>query len=173
MLRIATLETMKTEAEARRAQQEAQALAVAKQTVTRFLSYAHAKDVVPTVKKFLSAARRRDGRRPHQRPDHPGHSQRASRRLNDLLRSWTARPRKWKLKPAWWLPPRSFARDIGTQLGFGFGSGNNAVGGATGASPIQVTLPGGQVPKFITAPEQRNVHSVVLQPGGNRPDQRH
>jgi type IV pilus assembly protein PilQ len=34
---------------------------------------------------------------------------------------------------------RTFARDIGTQLGFGFGSGHNAVGGATADSPIKVT----------------------------------
>ncbi len=47
VLRIATLETMKTEAEARRAQQEAQALAVPKQTITRYLSYGHAKDAMP------------------------------------------------------------------------------------------------------------------------------
>ena len=44
VLRIATLDTMKTEAESRRAQQEAQALAVPKQTITRYLSYGHAKD---------------------------------------------------------------------------------------------------------------------------------
>ena len=46
VLRIATVETMKKEAESRRAQMEAEALAVDKLTVTRFLSYAHAKDVV-------------------------------------------------------------------------------------------------------------------------------
>src|SRR5262249_723841 len=44
VLRIATLETMKTEAEARRAQLEAQALAVPKQTFTYYMSYGHAKD---------------------------------------------------------------------------------------------------------------------------------
>ena len=35
---------------------------------------------------------------------------------------------------------RSFARDIGTQLGFGWGAGNTAAGGATsvGTSPIQL-----------------------------------
>ena len=54
VLRIATVETMRKEAEARRAQVEAEALAVDKVTVTRFLSYAHSKDVVPTIKKFLT-----------------------------------------------------------------------------------------------------------------------
>jgi len=55
VLRIATLDTMKTEAEARRAQQEAQALAVPKQTITRYLSYGHSRDAMPVIKKFLSA----------------------------------------------------------------------------------------------------------------------
>ena len=54
VLRIATVDTMRKEAESRRAQIEAQALAVDKVTVTRFLSYAHSKDVVPTVKSFLT-----------------------------------------------------------------------------------------------------------------------
>ena len=60
VLRIATVDTLKKEADARRAQQESEALAVEKVTVTRFLSYAHSKDVVPTIKKFLYAARRCD-----------------------------------------------------------------------------------------------------------------
>src|SRR6266849_2496010 len=54
VLRIATVDTLRKEAEAKRAQQEAEALAVDKVTVTRFLSYAHSKDVVPTIKSFLT-----------------------------------------------------------------------------------------------------------------------
>jgi len=54
VLRIATVETLKKEADARRAQIESEALAVEKVTITRFLSYAHSKDVVPTIKKFLT-----------------------------------------------------------------------------------------------------------------------
>ncbi len=54
VLRIATVDTLKKEADGRRAQVEAEALAVEKVSVTRFLSYAHAKDVIITVKKFLS-----------------------------------------------------------------------------------------------------------------------
>src|SRR5947199_8327905 len=55
VLRIATMEGLKREADMRRAQIQAQALAVDKVSITRFLSYAHAKDVLPTVKKMLSA----------------------------------------------------------------------------------------------------------------------
>src|SRR5205823_8737287 len=54
VLRIATMDTLRKEAEGRRAEQEAEALAVEKVTVTRFLSYAHSKDVVQTLKKFVS-----------------------------------------------------------------------------------------------------------------------
>ncbi|HZC23482.1 MAG TPA: AMIN domain-containing protein, partial [Candidatus Binatia bacterium] len=54
VLRIATVETLKKEADARRAQVESEALAVDKVSVTRFLSYAKAKDAIITVKKFLS-----------------------------------------------------------------------------------------------------------------------
>src|SRR5882757_10509437 len=54
VLRIATVDTLRKEAESHRAQQEAEALAVDKVTVTRFLSYAHSKDVVSVLKKFLS-----------------------------------------------------------------------------------------------------------------------
>ena len=45
VLRIATVDTLRHEAEARRAQHDAEALAVDKITFTRFLSYAHAKDL--------------------------------------------------------------------------------------------------------------------------------
>src|SRR6185437_11619137 len=55
VLRIATIDTLRKEAEARRGQIEAEALAVDKVTVTRYLSYAHSKDVVPTLKKLLSS----------------------------------------------------------------------------------------------------------------------
>ena len=54
VLRIATVDTLKKEADGRRAQIESEAMAVEKVSITRFLSYAHAKDVMVTVKKFLS-----------------------------------------------------------------------------------------------------------------------
>jgi type IV pilus assembly protein PilQ len=46
---------------------------------------------------------------------------------------------------------RTFARDIGTQLGFGWGNNPTALGGGSGSnSPISVTPPG--APLFLTAP---------------------
>src|SRR5574341_2488025 len=55
VLRIATVETLRKEAEGRRAQIEAQDLAVNKVTITRYLSYARAADLMPIIKKFRSA----------------------------------------------------------------------------------------------------------------------
>jgi type IV pilus assembly protein PilQ len=71
VLRIATVDTLRKESEARRAQVEAKALAADKMTRTHFLSYAHAKDVVPTIKRFLSSRGEviADERTAH----HPGH----------------------------------------------------------------------------------------------------
>jgi type IV pilus assembly protein PilQ len=151
VLRIATLDTMKTEAEARRAQQEAQALAVPKQTITRYLSYGHARDAVTVIKKFLSprgdvvADERSNALIIEDIPS-------VLPKVEDLIRMLDRKTPEVEIEARVVASTRTFARDIGTQLGVGFGSGNNAFGGATQPSPIKVTLPGGQVPRFITAP---------------------
>ncbi|HZU33713.1 MAG TPA: type IV pilus secretin PilQ [Candidatus Angelobacter sp.] len=155
VLRIATLDTMKTEAEARRAQQEAQALAVPRQTITRYLSYAHAKDAMPVIKKFLStrgdviADDRSNALIVEDIPS-------VLPQIEELIRMLDRKAPEVEIEARVVASTRTFARDIGTQLGFGFGSGPNAIGGATNPSPIQVTLPNGQVPRFITAPGTTN-----------------
>jgi type IV pilus assembly protein PilQ len=149
VLRIATLDTMKTEAEARRAQQEAQALAVPKQTITRYLSYGHARDAMPVIKKFLSArgdvvADERSNALIVE--DIPS----VLPKVEDLIRMLDRKTPEVEIEARVVASTRTFARDIGTQLAVGYGSGNNAVGGGLGTpSPIDV---GGLVPKFITAP---------------------
>ena len=155
VLRIATLDTMKVEAEARRAQQEAQALAVPKQTITRYLSYGHARDAVIVIKKFLSprgdvvADERSNALIIEDIPS-------VLPKVEDLIRMLDRKAPEVEIEARVVASTRTFARDIGTQLGAAFGSGNNAVGGATAPSPIQVTLPGGQIPRFITAPGGAN-----------------
>jgi type IV pilus assembly protein PilQ len=151
VLRIATLDTMKTEAESRRAQQDAQALAVPKQTITRYMSYGHAKDAMPVIKKFLSArgdvvADERSNALIVE--DIPSNLS----KVEDLIRTLDRKTPEVEIEARVVASTRTFARDIGTQLGYGFGTGNNAFGGATANSPIQVTLPNGQIPRFITAP---------------------
>ncbi|HVO81856.1 MAG TPA: type IV pilus secretin PilQ [Terriglobales bacterium] len=148
VLRIATMETLRKEAEARRAQQEAEALAVDKVTVTRFLSYAHSKDVVPTIKKFLT-----------QRGDVISDDRTNALIISDipnvmpaidrLLTQLDRKTQEVEIEARVVAATRSFARDIGTQLGFGWGNGHTAVGGASsvGTTPTQVN---GLNPGYIT-----------------------
>jgi len=136
VLRIATVETLRKEAESRRAQQEAEALAIEKVTVTRFLSYAHSKDVVPTVKKFLT-----------QRGDVISDDRTNALIIQDipsvipgidrLLTQLDRKTQEVEIEARVVAATRSFARDIGTQFGFGWGNGPSAVGGASsvGTSP--------------------------------------
>jgi type IV pilus assembly protein PilQ len=128
VLRIATMETLRKEAEARRAQVEAEALAVDKVTVTRFLSYAHAKDVVPTVRKFIS--QRGDAIADERTnaviiSDIPAVIPNIDRLLSQLDR----KTQEVEIEARVVAATRTFARDIGTQLGFGYGNGVAAIGG--------------------------------------------
>jgi len=148
VLRIATVETMRKEAESRRAQVEAEALAVDKVTVTRFLSYAHSKDVVPTIKSFLT-----------QRGDVISDDRTNALIIQDipsvmpgidrLLTQLDRKTQEVEIEARVVAATRSFARDIGTQLGFGWGNGTSAVGGASsvGSSPTTVN---GLTPGYIT-----------------------
>jgi type IV pilus assembly protein PilQ len=148
VLRIATVETLKKEAEARRAQIEAEALAVEKVSVTRFLSYAHAKDVVPTVKNFLS-----------QRGDVIADERTNALIIQDipsvippvdrLLQQLDRKTQEVEIEARVVAATRSFARDIGTQLGLGWGNAASAVGGASsvGTSPLGVF---GLQPQYVT-----------------------
>jgi len=137
VLRIATVETLRHEADSRRAEQEAEALAVDKQTVTRFLSYAHSKDVLMTVKKFLS-----------QRGDVVADERTNAVIISDipavmpnldrLLTQLDRKTQEVEIEARVVAATRSYAREIGTQLGFGWGNNATAVGGASaaGTSPL-------------------------------------
>ncbi len=150
VLRIATVETLRHEAEGRRAQVEAEALAVDKVSVTRFLSYAKAKDVIITVKKFIS-----------QRGDVVADDRTNAVIINDIPKSIPAidrlltqldrKTQEVEIEARVVAATRQFARDIGTQLGFGWGDGHSAIGGnsTVGTSPTTV---GGLTPGYITAP---------------------
>jgi type IV pilus assembly protein PilQ len=150
VLRIATVETLKHEADARRAQIESEALAVEKVSVTRFLSYAKAKDVIVTVKKFLS-----------QRGDVVADDRTNAVIINDipktiptidrLLTQLDRKTQEVEIEARVVAATRQFARDIGTQLGFGWGNGTSAIGGnaSAGSSPTTVN---GLTPGYITVP---------------------
>ncbi|MGZ4832598.1 MAG: type IV pilus secretin PilQ, partial [Terriglobales bacterium] len=165
VLRIATVETLKHEADARRAQIESETLAVEKVSVTRFLSYAKAKDVIITVKKFLS-----------QRGDVVADDRTNAVIINDipkvlptidrLLTQLDRKTQEVEIEARVVAATRSFARDIGTQLGFGWGNASTTVGGATavGTSPIGVF--GGQPPLYTivgsSAPSGTTLNQIPL-----------
>ncbi len=139
VLRIATIDTLKNEAENRRAQVEAEALAVDKVTITRFLSYAHSKDVVPALKGFLSkrgTVVSDDRTNALIISDIPA----VLPQIERLIQQMDRKTQEVEIEARVVAATRSFARDIGTQLGFGWGNGPSAVGGATsvGTSPIVI-----------------------------------
>jgi type IV pilus assembly protein PilQ len=139
VLRIATVETLKKEAENRRAQIDAEALAVDKVSITRYLSYAHAKDVLVPVKKFLS-----------QRGDVVADERTNSLIVSDIpavlpqidriIQQMDRKTQEVEIEARVVAATRNFARDIGVQLGFGWGNGTTGIGGVqgVGTSPIVV-----------------------------------
>jgi type IV pilus assembly protein PilQ len=139
VLRIATIDTLRKEAESRRAQIDAEAQAVDKVSITRFLSYAHAKDLILPIKKFLS-----------QRGDVVADDRTNSIVVTDipavlpqidrLIQQMDRKTQEVEIEARVVAATRSFARDIGVQLGFGWGNGTTAVGGVgnVGTSPITV-----------------------------------
>ena len=159
VLRIATIDTLRKEADATRQKNEAEALSVPKVSVTHFLSYARAADVVPVVKKFLS-----------QRGDVIADTRTNSVIVSDIpavipeiQRLMTQLDRKTEeveIEARVIAATRNFARDIGVQLGFGWGNGNGtAVGGAgsVGNSPL--------TPGYVAPPPYFTVPGVPLPTG--------
>ncbi len=139
VLRIATVDTLRKEAEGRRAQIDAEALAVDKVSITRFLSYAHAKDVLIPIKKFLS-----------QRGDVVADERTNALIVNDIpavlpqidriIQQMDRKTQEVEIEARVVAATRAFARDIGVQLGLGWGNGTTGIGGvnAVGNSPILI-----------------------------------
>jgi type IV pilus secretin PilQ/predicted competence protein len=145
VLRIATVETLRHEAEGRRAQIDAEALAVDKVSITRFLSYAHSKDLLLPIKKFLS-----------QRGDIVADERTNSLIVSDipavlpqidrLIQQMDRKTQEVEIEARVVAATRSFARDIGVQLGFGWGNGPTSVGGVQGVGTTPTTVGSGFVP---------------------------
>src|SRR5919204_1153729 len=137
VLRIATVDTLRKEAEARRGQIEAEALAVDKITVTRFLSYAHSKDVVPTLKKLLSSRGdiiSDDRTNALIIQDIPA----VIPELDRLIAQLDRKTQEVEIEARVVAATRSFARDIGTQLGVAFGNNASSLTGAAGSLPATI-----------------------------------
>jgi type IV pilus assembly protein PilQ len=150
VLRIATVDTLKHEADARRAQIESEALAVEKVSVTRFLSYAKAKDVITTAKKFLS-----------QRGDVVADDRTNAVIINDipkvipvidrLLTQLDRKTQEVEIEARVVAATRQFARDIGTQFGFGWGNSTSALGGNSTVGTTNTNV-NGLTPTYIVTP---------------------
>lgn len=160
VLRIATVETLRKEAEARKAQIEARDLAANKITITRYLSYARAGDLMPIIKKFLTSrgdvvADPRTNALIIQ--DIPAVLPVVEQRIRDL----DLKTPEVEIEARVVSATRSFARDIGTQLGFGWNNRVTSVGGTSQAStspfifnggPGFLNLGGGGIPLFSNMP---------------------
>jgi type IV pilus assembly protein PilQ len=156
VLRIATRDTLKKEAETQRDLEKAQAEAVAPVTVTRVLSYGKAGTMKDTLKKFLSS--RGDilsDDRSNQLiiRDIPS----VIPTIDNLIRQLDRKSQQVEIEARVVSASRSFAQDIGTELGFAgtttggrtLFSGTPEVGGSgvttgTGIPASPVTVSTGQ-----------------------------
>jgi type IV pilus assembly protein PilQ len=163
VLRIATKDTLKKEAEQNRELAKAQAEAADVVTTTRVLSYAKASDLVPTMKKFLSS-----------RGDVLADSRSNTLIIRDipsvlpvmdnLIRQLDRKSQQVEIEARVVAANRSFSREIGTELGMGFHGGNNAVGGASavGTSPVIHGVNGVAPPLAVGATPTATSGSVPL-----------
>ena len=143
VLRIATRDTLKKEAETQRDLEKAQAEAVSPVTVTRVLSYAKASALKDTLKKFLS-----------QRGDILSDDRSNQLIIRDipstiptidnLIRQLDRKSQQVEIEARVVSATRSFAQDIGVQLGFTgtTTNGRNIFSGSqAGQSPVSVVTP--------------------------------
>jgi len=144
VLRLATKETLRKEAEESRDLAKAQAEAADVVTTTRVLSYAKSTDMATTLKKFLSS-----------RGDIIADDRSNTLIIRDipstlpvmdnLIRQLDRKSQQVEIEARVVAANRSFSREIGSQLAFA-GAANtlhnqNVVGGAAGPSPILRTPP--------------------------------
>jgi type IV pilus assembly protein PilQ len=136
VLRIATQDTLKREADQRRELVKAQSDAVEPVTVTRVLSYAQAASMVITLKRFLTArgdvfADTRSNTLIIR--DIPS----SIPKVDNLIRQIDRKSQQVEIDARVVQTSRSFAREIGTEFGFSAPTGitgNTGFGGLTGLS---------------------------------------
>ncbi len=147
VLRIAATDTLRREAVDRRAQAEAVALAVDRQTITRTLSYAKARESVPTIKKFLTlrgdviADERTNSLIISDIPS-------VLPTLDHLITQLDKKTQEVEIEVRVVSATRSFSRDLGFQLGFNWGNGTSILAG---------TNPGGGTAPVLQGPSGSHV----------------
>jgi len=151
VLRIATQDTLKREADQRRDLLKAQSDAIETVTATRVLSYAKADlAMANTLKRFLTA---RGDIYPDVRSntliirDIPS----SIPKVDDLIRQLDRKSRQVEIDARVVQATRSFAREIGTLFAFATSSGGNVFGGnsAVGSSPLSRTVPPQSSPALV------------------------
>jgi type IV pilus secretin PilQ/predicted competence protein len=144
VLRLATKDTLRKEAEENRDLAKAQAEAADVVTTTRVLSYAKSTDMAATLKKFLSS-----------RGDIIADDRSNTLIIRDipstlpvmdnLIRQLDRKSQQVEIEARVVAANRSFSREIGSQFAFAGAAStahnNNTVGGAAGPSPITRTPP--------------------------------
>ncbi len=154
VLRIATQDTLKHEAEAQRDLAKAQTDAIDTVTDTRVLSYAKADLLKVTLKKFLSprgdilADTRSNTLIISDIPS-------SMPKIDNLIRQLDRKSQQVEIEARVVAATRSFAREIGTQFGIATTLGNTVIGGLTGGagftSPISRPGPPFSPPPLIVA----------------------
>jgi type IV pilus assembly protein PilQ len=135
VLRIASQDTVKKEAQDRVALAKAQSDAVDTVTVTRVLSYAKASDVVTLLRRFLSPRgdiQAQDRANMLVIRDIPA----TIPSIDTLIRQLDRKTQQVEIQARVVQASRTFARDIGTQFGFAVATnqGRNVIGGVPTAS---------------------------------------
>ncbi len=161
VLRIVTEDTLRHEVDAKRELAKAQSDAVEPVTTTRVLSYAKALLLVPTLKPFLTARGTvfADARSntliisdiPSSLP-----------KIDNLIRQLDRKGQQVEIDARVVAASRTFARDIGTQLAYSLGPGNNVLGGgfSVGTSPIaRVVSPPFSSPALVSGTPPTSVGS--------------
>jgi type IV pilus assembly protein PilQ len=153
VLRIATQDTLKREADQRRDLIKAQSDAIETVTATRVLSYAKADSMVITLKKFLTprgdvyADVRSNTLIVRDIPS-------SIPKIDNLLRQLDRKSQQVEIDARVVQASRSFAREIGTLFAYSTSTGGNVFGGnaAVGASTLSRTvIPPFTSPALITS----------------------
>jgi type IV pilus assembly protein PilQ len=149
VLRIATQDTLKREADQHRELLKAQADSIEMVTVTRVLSYAQAPAMVNTLKRFMSsrgdvlADIRSNTLIIRDIPD-------SIPKIDNLLRQIDRKSQQVEIDARVVQTTRTFAREIGTEFGFSTPAGNTALGGLVGNTSFLSPIIHSIVPAFST-----------------------
>src|SRR6267154_4514006 len=152
VLRIATQDTLRREADQRRDLLKAQSEAIETVTATRVLSYAKADSMVLTLKRFLTprgdlfADPRSNTLIVRDIPS-------SIPKIDNLLRQLDRKSQQVEIDARVVQATRSFAREVGTQFGFSTPlntTGNTAIGGLVGNSTFLSPILHSAIPPFST-----------------------